>query len=115
MSHVSQPHEPQASVSPSKDRSRSTSSAGIGAHRTGARPHGTPLTVLADLLATFLTGASIAGLAIIAARILGIDGLFTFADLNADGFDMGDVAIIAWIGGQSALLLRFVLPGLLRF
>ncbi|MDE1566597.1 hypothetical protein [Aquabacter sediminis] len=71
-------------------------------------------SALADLAVTFVSGAAAGFLFAAGVQGLGLTGAMTLIDIRGDGLDLRDVAALAWIFGQMAVLARFVLPVMIR-
>lgn len=68
---------------------------------------------LAEIAATFLTGALAGGLFLAGISVLAPDSAAMF-DLHGDGLDVKDAWAVMWLFGHAAILVHFVLPGILR-
>ncbi|QTL02532.1 hypothetical protein J5J86_17285 [Aquabacter sp. L1I39] len=71
-------------------------------------------SALADLAVTFVSGTAAGVLFAAGVEGLGLTGAMALVDIRGDGMDLRDVAALAWIFGQMAVLCRFVLPVMIR-
>lgn len=71
-------------------------------------------SVLRDLGATFVSGAAAGCLLMGGIKLFDLDVARALLDVSGDGIDLRDTGAVSWIFGQMAILIRFVVPGLLH-